>query len=87
VQDAINLFLGKYHPSSERVALWDMDTDYYLHNPDAVGRHACVSKSGGDVVRAVASRWWSDSVRQFWASLRLTRALERRGADRWVSAP
>jgi hypothetical protein len=40
-QDAINLFLGNYQPSRERanylpwrekIPLWDLDNDFYLHN-------------------------------------------------------
>jgi len=30
-QDAINLFLGNYVPAPGLPALWDLDTDYYLH--------------------------------------------------------
>lgn len=31
-QDAINLFLGYYVPISADKPLWELDTDYYLHN-------------------------------------------------------
>ncbi|CAB1096112.1 unnamed protein product [Ectocarpus sp. CCAP 1310/34] len=31
-QDAINLFLGYYVPTSTGKPLWELDTDYYLHN-------------------------------------------------------
>lgn len=31
-QDAINLFLGNYVYSPEQPMLWEMNTDYYLHN-------------------------------------------------------
>ncbi|CAM9094825.1 unnamed protein product [Laminaria digitata] len=31
-QDAINLFLGYFVPDSTRTPLWELDTDYYLHN-------------------------------------------------------
>lgn len=31
-QDAINLFLGYYVPNSTDKPLWELDTDYYLHN-------------------------------------------------------
>ncbi|KAM3191265.1 hypothetical protein ACQJBY_068895 [Aegilops geniculata] len=30
-QDAINLFLGYFQPQEGKPALWDLDTDYYLH--------------------------------------------------------
>uniref|UniRef100_A0A8C4QV97 FIG4 phosphoinositide 5-phosphatase n=1 Tax=Eptatretus burgeri TaxID=7764 RepID=A0A8C4QV97_EPTBU len=32
-QDAINLFLGVFRPSSTGLQLWDLTTDYYLHHP------------------------------------------------------
>lgn len=31
-QDAMNLFLGYYIPSRHTVPLWEMESDYYLHN-------------------------------------------------------
>jgi hypothetical protein len=31
-QDAMNLFLGYYLPYRHSVPLWEMETDYYLHN-------------------------------------------------------
>ena len=31
-QDAINLFLGHFIPSQSRVSLWELDSDYHLHN-------------------------------------------------------
>lgn len=31
-QDAINLFLGYYIPSEKKIHLWDLDSDYELHN-------------------------------------------------------
>lgn len=31
-QDAMNLFLGYYLPFRHAVPLWEMETDYYLHN-------------------------------------------------------
>ncbi len=31
-QDAINLFLGNYVPGSGKPALWELDSDYYLHS-------------------------------------------------------
>lgn len=31
-QDAINLFLGYYVPTTTGKPLWELDTDYYLHN-------------------------------------------------------
>lgn len=34
-QDAINLFLGYYMPNNTGKPLWELDTDYYLHNSHA----------------------------------------------------
>ena len=31
-QDAMNLFLGYYIPSLHTVPLWELESDYYLHN-------------------------------------------------------
>lgn len=31
-QDAMNLFLGYYIPFRHTIPLWDMESDYYLHN-------------------------------------------------------
>jgi hypothetical protein len=31
-QDAMNVFLGFYIPQEMTVPLWDLDSDYYLHN-------------------------------------------------------
>jgi len=31
-QDAMNLFLGYFQPSVHEYALWDLETDYFLHN-------------------------------------------------------
>ncbi|VEU41306.1 unnamed protein product [Pseudo-nitzschia multistriata] len=33
-QDAMNLFLGYYVPYRHKIPLWEMETDYYLHNLD-----------------------------------------------------
>jgi len=31
-QDAINLFLGNFIPEVGKPALWELDSDYYLHS-------------------------------------------------------
>ena len=33
-QNAINLFLGNFVPDQTQPSLWDLPTDYYLHNDD-----------------------------------------------------
>ncbi|EEC07734.1 SAC domain-containing protein, putative, partial [Ixodes scapularis] len=40
-QNAINLFLGVYRPYEQSIALWDMTTDYYLHNSIPAGKLLC----------------------------------------------
>ena len=30
-QDAMNLFLGNFVPQIDKPALWDLESDYYLH--------------------------------------------------------
>ncbi|XP_071737843.1 phosphatidylinositol-3-phosphatase SAC1 [Rutidosis leptorrhynchoides] len=44
-QDAINLFLGYFQPQDGKPALWELDSDYYLH----------VSGIGDDLVPEVCS--------------------------------
>lgn len=31
-QDALNLFLGNFVPAAGQPAIWDLDSDYYLHS-------------------------------------------------------
>lgn len=33
-QDAINLFLGNYVPEEGKPPLWELSSDYHLHNED-----------------------------------------------------
>ncbi|KAH9381086.1 hypothetical protein HPB48_010758 [Haemaphysalis longicornis] len=40
-QNAINLFLGVYRPFEHNFALWDLTTDYYLHNSIPAGKLLC----------------------------------------------
>lgn len=40
-QNAINLFLGVYRPYEQGTPLWDMSTDYYLHNGVPAGKLRC----------------------------------------------
>ncbi|KAL1419132.1 hypothetical protein MTO96_005244 [Rhipicephalus appendiculatus] len=40
-QNAINLFLGVYRPYEHNFALWDLTTDYYLHNSIPAGKLLC----------------------------------------------
>lgn len=47
-QDAINLFLGNYVWQKGQPMLWDLPTDYYLHN----------NFLGGHKIRRSYQKWW-----------------------------
>ena len=36
-QQAINLFLGVFQPSDRSANVWEMSTDFYMHNKAAAG--------------------------------------------------
>ena len=64
-QDAINVFLGTFTPSEEDIPLWDLDSDYYLHNVKvqegclltmAVKKDAWLSDSEEDTSEDVRAR-------------------------------
>ena len=40
-QDAINLFLGNFVPQHGHAALWELDSDYFLHAGTASWEHTC----------------------------------------------
>ncbi|KAJ3383720.1 phosphatidylinositol-3,5-bisphosphate 5-phosphatase [Entophlyctis sp. JEL0112] len=51
-QDSINLFLGNFVPSSVGPQIWELTSDYYLHNnPDPLVK----------AVRRSYRRWWINS--------------------------
>lgn len=37
-QHAINLFLGLFIPQEHNQPIWEENTDYYLHHPEAIGQ-------------------------------------------------
>ena len=37
-QMAINLFVGAFKPYEEKLHLWELQTDYYLHHPIAAAQ-------------------------------------------------
>ncbi|GIZ01749.1 polyphosphoinositide phosphatase [Caerostris extrusa] len=53
-QNAINLFLGMYKPSKTATPLWDLMTDFYLHNSIAAGKRICH--------RNLYTCWWDYNV-------------------------
>jgi hypothetical protein len=54
-QHSINLFLGHFVPWKHNIALWDLETDYYLHNQATRPEHLLLSNSN----------WWDDPLREF----------------------
>ena len=36
-QNAINLFLGMFEPTDGETNIWELTTDFYLHNKLAIG--------------------------------------------------
>ncbi|KAF8777217.1 Polyphosphoinositide phosphatase like protein [Argiope bruennichi] len=53
-QNAINLFLGVYKPSKTTTPLWELMTDFYLHNSLAAGQRLCH--------RNLYTCWWDINV-------------------------
>ncbi|XP_044510488.1 phosphatidylinositol-3-phosphatase SAC1 isoform X3 [Mangifera indica] len=51
-QDAINLFLGYFQPQEGKPALWELDSDYYLH-VSGIGDDLFPDKSSEATVKAV----------------------------------
>ncbi|GFN80695.1 polyphosphoinositide phosphatase-like [Plakobranchus ocellatus] len=52
-QQAFNLFLGVFVPKEGEPNLWDLPTDYYLHNKPAMGKH---------IDRHNYCQWWKSDV-------------------------
>ncbi|GAB5587403.1 phosphatidylinositol-3 [Umbelopsis nana] len=53
-QDAINLFLGNYVPEEGKPPLWELSSDYHLHNEDPRMR----------TKRRHYRKWWSENLFQ-----------------------
>ncbi|XP_015918441.2 polyphosphoinositide phosphatase [Parasteatoda tepidariorum] len=53
-QNAINLFLGVYKPSRAMTPIWELMTDFYLHNSLAAGERICH--------RNLYTCWWDEKV-------------------------
>ncbi|XP_035223764.1 polyphosphoinositide phosphatase-like isoform X2 [Stegodyphus dumicola] len=53
-QNAINLFLGVYRPGKALPPLWELTTDFYLHNSLAAGQYICH--------RNLYTCWWDENV-------------------------
>ncbi|XP_025098137.1 polyphosphoinositide phosphatase-like isoform X3 [Pomacea canaliculata] len=53
-QQAFNLFLGVFEPAEGQPNLWELPTDFYLHNPTTLGRSLMRNLS--------YSQWWDAEV-------------------------
>ncbi|ESO98034.1 hypothetical protein LOTGIDRAFT_143268 [Lottia gigantea] len=53
-QQAINLFLGIFVPQEDKANIWELTTDYYLHNNN------CTKLLGN--CRKLYSQWWDNCV-------------------------
>ncbi|XP_068202078.1 polyphosphoinositide phosphatase isoform X1 [Palaemon carinicauda] len=53
-QNAINLFLGVYHPWDASFPIWELQSDYLLHHSLARGIRPCHLKS--------TSQWWDSDL-------------------------
>jgi len=54
-QDSINLFLGNFIPYQQKGALWDLESDYHLHNKDERPEHVLLSNLP----------WWEVPLKDF----------------------
>ena len=68
-QAAINLFLGNFVPVAGKPALWDLDSDYYLHY------------SSGDGAAFYHSMWHSSCMPHCYAVFGITAVDLRHQAD------
>ena len=59
-QDAMNLFLGYYLPYRHTIPLWEMETDYYLHNNLHTSVGKGTSHSMETYERAFGVEWTED---------------------------
>lgn len=66
-QQSINLFLGIFAPNEACPNLWELPTDYYLHNLDAAGKYPLVRKS--------YCQWWDTNV-PFYLPMSLEEAMK-----------
>ncbi|ELT99122.1 hypothetical protein CAPTEDRAFT_142019 [Capitella teleta] len=53
-QHAVNLFLGVYEPRENQLNLWELATDFYLHNK--------VCMQSPSLLRRSYTQWWDDCV-------------------------
>lgn len=87
-QDSINIFLGNFVPKLGHKPLWEMDSDYYLHNKNvSVGSsNTCVSQNPRPKNRVASGS--NNSVEEIFQSLRKRRrdAYERArvNSEWWV---
>lgn len=52
-QGAINLFLGHFVPRPHEPALWDLESDHYLHSGAALHERACCRQEPSPVPKTM----------------------------------
>lgn len=75
-QQSINLFLGIFTPSDTCPNLWELPTDYYLHNLDAAGKYPLLRKS--------YCQWWDTNV-PFYLPISLEEAIKGKDGEVKIS--
>ncbi|KAG7346422.1 SacI homology domain containing protein [Nitzschia inconspicua] len=86
-QDAMNLFLGYYVPYRHTVPLWEMETDYYLHN-----RHIDTGKGMRAYQESFGVLEWdtyddTDNATEVGSSVRTSARGKRNGGLRDLMVP
>eukprot|EP00939_MAST-03C_sp_MAST-3C-sp1_P000593 g593.t1 len=66
-QDALNLFLGLYDPRKQTCPLWEMQSDYYLHNKRVMRKPS--NLIAGVSPAATTARWWRIALQKHFVNL------------------
>ena len=76
-QDAINLFLGNFVPEKGKLNIWELDSDYYLHQEDVT------SVRPDDAGKPRSAAWWEQPLAAFEAEniARTSEELTKMAAD------
>ena len=68
-QDAINLILGLFNPTQHNVEIWEMSSDYYLHNPmSTIHADLQVRQSGlkaRSLINYANAEWWKRPIAEY----------------------
>lgn len=66
-QDSLNLFLGLYEPQHQKRPLWEMQSDYYLHNRRVMQRPSSLVAGMATVV--TSAKWWRIALQKYFVDL------------------